>query len=88
MRLCEFNTSSYKDELGIHLFAWAEHKRGDIPTTVEITYISNRVLAKYPKAELVGMRRRFVPTSASREPNKVRWEFSWTVYNKDWHKDI
>ena len=88
MRLCEFNTSSYKDELGIHLFAWAEYKRGDIPTTDEITYISNRVLAKYPKAELVGMRRRFGPTAAPLDPNSVKCEFAWTVYKKDWSKDI
>lgn len=88
MRLCEFNISSLEDGMGIYIFALAEYKRGDIPTSDEITYINNRVLAKYPKAELITMSRRFMLTSASREQNRVKWVFSWTVYKKDWRKDI
>ena len=79
MRLCEFNTTSrsYRNIDALELFAWARYKRGDTPTTGEYAYINNRVTAEYPNAELVEMRRRFVPTANGMEPTEAWWEFRW-----------
>lgn len=81
MRLCEFETTSREGTCGKELFAWARYKRGDVPTQGEFAYIDGRVKAKFPSAELVGMRRRFVPASPA-EPTEVWWEFKWIVFNR------
>ena len=80
MRMCEFETTSRKGYRVTELFAWARYKRGDIPTQAEFDYIDKRVKAKFQDAELVGMRRTFVPASPS-EPTEVWWEFKWIVFN-------
>ena len=82
MRLCEFATSSSKGTCGKELFAWARYKRGDVPTQGEFVYIDGRVKAKFPNAELVCMKRSFVPIANSVEPTEVWWEFKWIVFNK------
>lgn len=81
MRLCEFETTSREGTCGKELFAWARYKRGDVPTQGEFDYIDGRVKAKFPSAELVEMRRRFVPASPA-EPTEVWWEFKWIVFNR------
>lgn len=81
MRLCEFETTSSEGTCGKELSAWARYKRGDVPTQGEFTYIDGRVKAKFPSAELVKMRRRFVPASPA-EPTEVWWEFKWIVFNR------
>lgn len=81
MRLCEFETTSREGTCGKELFAWARYKRGDVPTQGEFAYIDGRVKAKFPSAELVEMRRRFVPASPA-EPTEVLWEFKWIVFNR------
>ena len=81
MRLCEFETTSREGTCGKELFAWARYKRGDVPTQGEFAYIDGRVKAKFPSAELVEMRRRFVPASPA-EPTEVWWEFKWIVFNR------
>ena len=81
MRLCEFETTSREGTCGKELFAWARYKRGDVPTQGEFAYIDGRVKAKFPGAELVEMRRRFVPASPA-EPTEVWWEFKWIVFNR------
>lgn len=80
MRMCEFETTSRKGYRVTELFAWARYKRGDIPAQAEFDYIDKRVKAKFPDAELVGMRRTFVPASPS-DPTEVWWEFKWIVFN-------
>ena len=80
MRMCEFETKSRKGYRVTELFAWARYKRGDIPTQAEFDYIDKRVKAKFQDAELVGMRRKFVPASPS-DPTEVWWEFKWIVFN-------
>lgn len=83
MRLCEFTTSCNKLTDGLHLYAWAKYRRGDVATTGEYAYINNRVLAKHPRAELVSMSRRFVPNCGPdgvKEPTEVWWEFKWIVF--------
>ena len=82
MRLCEFATTSCEGTCGKELFAWARYKRGDVPTQGEFAYIDGRVKAKFPNAELVYMKRRFVPVANSAEPTEVRWEFKWIVFNR------
>lgn len=82
MRLCEFETGYARDYYGLILKAWARYKRGDVPTQGERDYIERRVLAKFPSAELVEMRRRFVPSAEGEEPNEVWWYFRWVVFNK------
>ena len=82
MRLCEFGTSSRKGTCGTELFAWARYKRGDVPTQGEFDYIDGRVKAKFPNAELVSMKRRFVPVANSAESTEVWWEFKWIVFNR------
>ena len=79
MRMCEFETKSRKGYRVTELFAWARYKRGDIPTQAEFDYIDKRVKAKFRDAELVGMRRKFVPASPS-DPTEVWWEFKWIVF--------
>ena len=81
MRLCEFETSSSKGTCGTELFAWARYKRGDVPEPGEFSYIDGRVKAKFQNAELVEMRRRFVPASPA-EPPEVWWEFKWIVFDR------
>ena len=81
MRLCEFETTSREGTCGKELFAWARYKRGDVPTQGEFAYIDGRVKAKFPSAELVEMRRTFVPASPA-EPTEVWWEFKWIVFNR------
>ena len=81
MRLCEFVTSSRRGTCGTELFAWARYKRGDVPEPGELAYIDGRVKSKFPEAELVEMRRRFVPTCTV-EPTEVWWDFKWIVFNK------
>ena len=73
MRLCEFETSSRRESWGLYLFAWAKYKRGDIPTSGEYDYISKRVHAKFPTAELVKMCRTTIDSTL------VWWEFTWFV---------
>lgn len=73
MRLCEFETSSRRESWGLYLFAWAKYKRGDIPKSGEYDYISKRVHAKFPTAELVKMRRTPIDSTL------VWWEFTWFV---------
>jgi hypothetical protein len=63
------------------LYARATYERSDIPDAGEFDYINRRVLAKYPTAELVQMRRRFIPNGYSTPPTEVRWEFEWIVWN-------
>ena len=77
MRLCEFTTDSTRKYYGIDIVAWARFKRGDVPTQGERDYIDRRVLAKFPNAELVELRRRFVPAAGGLEPNEVWWYFKW-----------
>ena len=72
-----FNTSSRQEYWGLELFAWALYKRGDLPTSEEYGELANRVAAKLPKAELVCMRRRFVPVAGGENPTHVTWEFKW-----------
>lgn len=79
MRLHEFDTSYRKGTCGTELFAWARYKRGDVPEPGEFAYIDGRVKAKFPNAELMEMRRRFVPASPA-EPTEVWWEFKWIVF--------
>jgi hypothetical protein len=79
--LCEFETSSSKGTCGKELFAWARYKRGDVPEPGEFTYIDGRVKAKFPNAELLSMKREFVPVANSAEPTEVWWEFKWIVFN-------
>ena len=81
MRLCEFETTSREGTCAKELFAWARYTRGDGPTQGEFAYIDGRVMAKFPSAELVEMRRRFVPASPA-EPTEVWWEFKWIVFNR------
>ncbi len=81
MRLCEFETTSREGTCGMELFAWARYKRGEVPEPGEYAYIDRRVKSKVPKAELVEMRRRFVPASPA-EPTEVWWEFKWIVFNR------
>ena len=81
MRMCEFETASRKVGYETELFAWARYKRGDVPTNGEFDYIDRRVKEKFHDAELVGMRRSFVPVIQS-EPAEVWWEFKWIVYNR------
>ena len=83
MRLCEFNTSSRKGTCGKELFAWARYKRGEVPGPGEYAYIDGRVKAKFPNAELMYMKRRFVPVASPSEPTEVWWEFMWIVFNKN-----
>ncbi len=84
MRLDEFQTSSRKDWLGLSLKAWARYKRGDIPEHGEVDYIMRRVKDAHPKAELVAMKRTFVPVSKGENNNtEVWWEFEWVVYGKE-----
>ena len=82
MRLCEFATSSSEGSCGKELFAWARYKRGDVPTQGEFAYIDGRVKARFPNAELVYMKRSFVPVANSAEPTEVWWEFKWIVFNR------
>lgn len=82
MRLCEFATTSREGTCGKELFAWARYKRGDVPTHGEFAYIDGRVKARFPNAELVEMRRSFVPVAGGAEPTEVSWEFKWIVFNK------
>jgi hypothetical protein len=63
------------------LYAWATYKRGDIPDAGEIDYINNRVLAKFPTAELLKMTRYPVPKCNGNPYTEVRWEFEWIVFN-------
>ena len=79
MRLCEFETSSGKGLRRTELFAWARYKRGDVPEPGEFAYIDGRVKAKFPNAELVEMRRMFVPASPA-ESTEVWWELKWIVF--------
>lgn len=81
MRLCEFATTSRIGTCGKELFAWARYKRGHVPLLGEFVYIDGRVKAKFPNAELVGMKRRFVPVAQPAEPIEVWWEFKWIVFN-------
>lgn len=81
-RLNEFCTSSNRYGEGLHLFAWADYKRGDMPDSGEIDYICRRVSKVYPTAELVNLTRSFIPEPSGREPKFVRWEFKWIVFNK------
>ena len=80
-RLNEFNTSSCRFLDALHLYAWAEYKRGDVPDADEFAYINNRVLTKYPTAEFVQLQRRFIPEADVTPPTKVRWEFEWVDWN-------
>ena len=87
MRLCEFETSSHKEDDGLHLYAWAKYKRGDVPTAGEYAYINNRVLAKYPTAELVRMDRRPIPSFNNfndwcTKSTEAWWKFEWIVFNE------
>ena len=77
-----FNTSSRQENWGLELFAWAQYKRGDLPTSEEFGELANRVAAKLPKAELVCMRRRFVPVAGGENPTHVTWEFKWIDFTK------
>ena len=52
-----------------------------IPTHDEFDYVDKRAKAKFQNAELVEMRRRFVPASRA-EPTDVWWEFKWIVFNR------
>lgn len=81
MRLCEFQTDSTKKYYGLELVAWARYKRGDVPTQGERDYIERRVLEKFPTAELVELRRRFVPVANGKEPNEVWWYFRWIDFS-------
>ena len=89
MRLHEFDVSLSEGTCGTELFAWARYKRGDVPTHGEFSYIDGRVKAKFPNAELVSMKREFVPASAEptevwwalAEPTEVRWTFKWIVFD-------
>lgn len=81
MRLCEFETDANWKLHGIELRAWARYRRGDVPTQGERDYIERRVLAKSPNAELVEMRRRFVPCAGGEEPNEVWWCFIWIDFS-------
>ena len=85
MRLCEFVTDSTRKYYGLELVAWARFKRGDVPTQGERDYIERRVLAKFPSAELVELRRRFVPVADGKEPNEVWWYFKWIDFS---HKKV
>jgi hypothetical protein len=85
-RLCEFNTSSSRFWYTLHLHAWAEYKRGDVPDADEFAYINKRVLDKYPTAEFVQLKRWFVPKADAIPPTKVRWEFEWIVW--DYNKEV
>lgn len=80
MRLNEFSTGYRKENDVEYLFAWAQYKRGDVPTQGEREYIERRVFAKFPTAELVSQKRRFVPTAECVKPNRVTWEFEWVVF--------
>jgi len=79
VRLCEFETSSRRESWGLYLFAWAKYKRGDIPTSGEYDYISKRVHAKFPTAELVKMRRTTIADKDGGNSTLVWWEFTWFV---------
>lgn len=81
MRLCEFETSSRKKLGRTELFAWARYKLGDVPEPGEFAYIDGRVKAKFQNAELVEMRRSFVPAIPD-EPTEVWWEFKWIVFDR------
>ncbi len=81
MRLCEFETSAIEGVDDTVLFAWARYKRGEVPEPGEYAYIDRRVKSKFPEAELVEMRRRFVPACPV-EPTEVWWDFKWIVFNR------
>lgn len=82
MRLCEFATSSREGTCGKEIFAWARYKCGDVPTQGEFAYIDGRVKAKFPNAELVYMKRRFVPVASPSKPTEVWWEYKWIVFKR------
>jgi len=77
MRSCEFETSADRKPYGLELVAWARYKRGDFPTQGEINYIVRRANEKFPNAELVELRRRFVPAFDGVKPTDVWWYFRW-----------
>lgn len=85
-RLCEFSTSSSRFCDALHLYAWAEYKRGDVPDADEFAYINKRVLNKYPTAEFVQLQSRFIPKADATPPTKVRWEFEWVVWG--YYKEV
>ena len=64
----------------MELVAWARYNRGDIPTQGERGYIERRVRDKYPNAELVELKRRFVPTADGKATTEVWWYFRWIDY--------
>jgi hypothetical protein len=68
------------------LYAWADYRRGDVPDAGEFAYINKRVLNKYPTAELVLLKRSFIPEADATQPTKVRWEFKWIVW--DYYKEV
>lgn len=82
MIIGRFNTSSRKEYYGLEVFAWARYKRGVVPTKAEYDEINMRVIEKLPNAELIDMRRRFVPVAGSKEPTEVWWEFKWIDFSK------
>lgn len=83
-RIDEFITDRREGGSCIYLYAWASYKRGDVPDAGEFEYINNRVMSKYPNAELVQMRRTPIPTGSCKIPfTHVRWEFEWVVYENE-----
>ncbi len=79
MRIDEFQTSSLRICGNLYLKAWARYKRGDIPERGEVDYITRRVKAAYPEAELLEMRRRPVPKYEGSPYTEVWWQFEWRV---------
>ncbi len=77
MRLCEFQIDSSRKYYGLELTAWARYKRGDFPTQGELDYIERRVHAKFPNAEIVELRRRFVPVESGKDPTETWWYLRW-----------
>jgi len=80
-RVTEWETSSRDDGrgCGLRLFAWAQYGRGSRPKDVEIDTLERRVRLKFPRAELVSLKRYLVPCVGGGEPRRVRWELQWLV---------
>ena len=78
-RVTEWQTSMRDDISTLRLFAWAQYGRGSRPKDVEIDALERRVHLRFPKAELVRLRRTFVPRAGGGEPVRVTWELQWIV---------
>lgn len=78
-RVTEWETSARDEGRFLYLFAEAQYGRGSRPKDVEIERLENRVMLKFPRAELVGMTRTLVPRIGGGESRRVRWELQWLV---------